>query len=68
MNGWTEVFEGPRLKAEIVASALASAGIEVSELGGITPYSGLSVDSCKLFVPDDQAGSARDLIEAAEDA
>ena len=68
MKGWTEVFEGPRLQAEIVAAALDAAGIEVSELGGMAQYSGLDFDTCKLFVPDDQAVPARELIAAAGDA
>jgi hypothetical protein len=66
VRGWTEVFDGPRLRAEIVAAALSAAGIEVSELGGMAQYSGLDFDTCKLFVPDDQASTARELLAAAE--
>jgi len=68
VKGWAEVFDGPRLRAEIVAAALSAAGIEVSELGGMAQYSGLDFDSCKLFVPEEEATLARDLIAAAEDA
>jgi hypothetical protein len=66
VKGWTEVFDGPRLQAEIVAAALSAAGIEVSELGGMAQYTGLDFDSSKLFVPDEQAAAAQELIAAAE--
>jgi hypothetical protein len=66
VKGWTEVFAGPRLQAEIVAAALSAAGIEVSELGGAAQYTGLDFDSCKLFVPNEQAPAAQELIASAE--
>jgi hypothetical protein len=65
-KGWIEVFRGPRLQGEIVASALAAAGLEVSELGGMPTYAGLDFDDYRLYVPEEQAEAARKLIAEAE--
>ena len=64
--GWTSVWRGNRLKAEIVGAALSAAGFRVSEIGGMTAYSGLDFDDCELFVPEAEARAARQLIEEAE--
>jgi hypothetical protein len=65
-KGWTEVFEGPRMKAEIVRAALSAAGFHVQELGGMPQFAELDFDVGRLFVPDDEARAARELIARAE--
>jgi hypothetical protein len=63
---WTLVFDGPRLKAEIVMSALEAAGFTVAGLGGMEAYAGLDFDDGRLYVPAEEADAAKELIERAE--
>jgi hypothetical protein len=65
-SGWAEVFEGPRMKAEIVRAALSAAGFHVEELGGMPQFAELDFDTGRLYVPDSEAQAARELIERAE--
>jgi hypothetical protein len=66
MEDWTLVFDGPRLKAEIVMSALQAAGFNVAGLGGMEIYAGLDFDDGRLYVPAEEAEEAKRLIERAE--
>jgi hypothetical protein len=54
VEGWTVVFGGDRLEAEIVASALQAQGLRAEVLGS------------RVFVPDDVAKIARRFVEDAE--
>ena len=54
VEGWTEVFVGDRIKADIVAAALTAQGFRAEVLSG------------RVLVPDDEAEIARRLVEEAE--
>jgi len=54
--GWTVVFGGDRIQAEIVASALQVQGLRAEVLGS------------RVLVPDDEAKIARRFVEDAEHA
>ncbi len=55
-EGWTVVFGGDRIEAEIVASALQAQGLRAEVLGS------------RVLVPDDEAKIARRFVKDAEHA
>ena len=68
MKGWTEVFRGERLEAELLAAVLESDGLRVEVFGDNAYGVGIDLTAARLLVPDDQASSARRLIEKAQNA
>ena len=68
IKGWTVMFKGQRLQAELLAAILEADGVRAEVLGD-TPY-GVAIDmtDARLLVPDEQAGHARRLLKEAEDA
>ena len=68
IKGWTVIFRGQRLQAELLRAILEADGIR-AELFSDTAY-GIAIDftDARLLVPDDQAGHARRLIREAEEA
>jgi aspartokinase len=66
VKGWAVVFQGERVKAELVAAVLEANGI-TAEVFGDTAYSAaMNFTEARLMVPDEQADRARELIAAAE--
>ena len=66
VKGWEVVFRGERLQADLVAAVLQANGIKV-EVFGDTAYSvAVNFTEARVLVPEDPAGSARDLIKQAE--
>jgi hypothetical protein len=54
VQGWTEVFVGDRIHADIVAAALVARGLRAEVLAG------------RVLVLDDEAKIARQVVEEAE--
>ena len=67
VKGWTVVFKGERIQAEIVAAALEAGGLEVEVFGDNAYGIGIDLTAARLMVPDDQAQAARKLIKEAEE-
>jgi hypothetical protein len=66
VEGWEVVFTGDRLKADLLVAVLDANGIR-GEVFGDTAYSyAVNFTEARLFVPADQADSARELIQQAE--
>jgi aspartokinase len=66
VKGWEVVFRGERLQADLVAAVLQANGIKV-EVFGDTAYSvAVNFTEARVLVPEDLAGSARELIKQAE--
>ncbi len=65
-KGWTVVYKGERLKADLIAAVLQANGITV-EVFGDTAYSvAMNFTEARLLVPDESAEQAKELIEQAE--
>jgi hypothetical protein len=68
-DGWEEVFSGPCLEAGVVQAALEANGLEpVSrqlEAGDLWPTVGF--DECRVYVPTDQANTARQLVNERQE-
>jgi hypothetical protein len=66
VKGWTVVFRGDRLKADLVAAVLEANGIK-AEVFGDTAYSAaMNFTEARIMVPDAEADRARELISTAE--
>ena len=68
IRGWTVVYEGERLQAEIVAAALQADGLQVEVFGDNAYGVGIDLTAARIMVPDAQASTARRLIKQAESA
>jgi hypothetical protein len=68
VKGWTVVYEGERIQAEIVAAALQADGLQVEVFGDNAYGVGIDLTAARLMVPDAQASAARRLIKKAETA
>ncbi len=68
VKGWTVVYRGNRIQADILAAVLEAHGIKV-EVFGDTGY-GVGVDftDARALVPEAQAAAARRLIREAANA
>ncbi|HEX9363499.1 MAG TPA: DUF2007 domain-containing protein [Candidatus Dormibacteraeota bacterium] len=67
IKGWTVVFRGHRIEADLLAAVLEANGIRV-EVFGDTGYGvGIDFTEARLTVPDGQAAAARRLMKEAED-
>jgi hypothetical protein len=66
VEGWTVVYKGERLKAEIIAAALEADGLTPEVFGDNAYGVGVDLTEARLMVPDDQADAARKLIEEAD--
>ena len=68
VKGWTVVYKGQRIQAEIVAAMLAADGLNPEVFGDNAYGVGVDLTDARLLVPDSEASRARKLIKAAEEA
>jgi len=68
VKGWSVVFKGGRLQAELLAAVLEADGLRVEVFGDNAYGVGIDLTAARLMVPDDQAQTARRLIQQAQDA
>ncbi len=66
IRGWTVIYEGERIQAEIVAAALQADGLQVEVFGDNAYGVGINLTAARVMVPDGQASAARRLIKEAE--
>ena len=68
IRGWTVVYEGVRIQADLVAAALEADGLQVEVFGDNAYGVGIDLTAARVMVPDAQASTARRLIRKAEAA
>ena len=66
VKGWSVVFRGERIQADLVAAVLQADGLRVEVFGDHAYGVGVNLTDARIMVPDDQAEAARDLIRQAE--
>ena len=66
VKGWSVVFRGERIQADLVAAVLQADGVRVEVFGDHAYGVGVNLTDARVMVPDDQAKTARDLIRQAE--
>ena len=68
VKGWTVVFKGERLQADLLAAVLEADGLRVEIFGDNAYGVGIDLTAARLMVPDDQAEAARRIIKQAQEA
>jgi hypothetical protein len=68
VKGWSIVFKGERLQADLIAAILEADGLRVEVFGDNAYGVGIDLTEARLLVPDEEAERARRLIKSAEDA
>lgn len=66
VKGWTVVYRGSRIQAEVLAAVLEAHGITVEVFGDTAYGMGIDFTDARAMVPDGQASAARRLIKKAE--
>jgi threonine dehydratase len=61
------VFRGERIKADLVAAVLQADGLSVEVFGDHAYGVGVNLTDARVLVPDEQAQTARELIQQAEE-
>jgi hypothetical protein len=67
IKGWSVVFRGERIQADLVAAVLQADGLLVEVFGDHAYGVGVNLTDARVMVPDDQAETARNLIRQAEE-
>jgi hypothetical protein len=67
VKGWSVVFRGERIQADLVAAVLQADGLTVEVFGDHAYGVGVNLTDARVMVPDDQAETARELIRQAEE-
>ena len=67
VKGWSVVFRGERIQADLVAAVLQADGLLVEVFGDHAYGVGVNLTDARVMVPDDQAETARELIRQAEE-
>ena len=68
VKGWSVVFKGERLQAELLAAVLEADGLRVEVFGDNAYGVGVDLTEARVMVPDDQAQTARRIIREAQAA
>ena len=68
VKGWSVVFKGERLQAELIAAILEADGLRVEVFGDNAYGVGIDLTEARLMVPEEEAERARRLIQEAQDA
>lgn len=66
IKGWTVVWRGDRIQADVLAAVLEADGLTVEVFGDHAYGVGINLTEARVLVPDDQADAATRLIEEAE--
>jgi hypothetical protein len=66
VKGWTVVYRGNRIQADVLAAVLEAHGIRVEVFGDTAYGVGVDFTDAQALVPDAQAPAARRLIKEAE--
>ena len=66
VKGWTIVFRGGRIQADLVAAVLQADGLRVEVFGDHAYGVGINLTDAVIMVPDDQAQMARQIIREAD--
>jgi hypothetical protein len=66
VSGWSIVFRGGRIQADLVAAVLQADGLRVEVFGDHAYGVGINLTAAVIMVPDDQAETAREIIRQAD--
>jgi hypothetical protein len=63
-EGWTEVFQGPRVRADVLVAVLELEGLHpvCQHFSPGTWWSGPVLEDCRIYVPEPEAELAREIV------
>jgi threonine dehydratase len=67
VKGWTIVFRGGRIQADLVAAVLQADGLTVEVFGDHAYGVGINLTDAVIMVPDDQVQTAKQIIREADE-
>jgi threonine dehydratase len=67
VKGWTIVFRGGRIQADLVAAVLQADGLTVEVFGDHAYGVGINLTDAVIMVPDDQVQAAQQIIREADE-
>jgi hypothetical protein len=67
VKGWTVVFEGERLRADVFAAILEADGLEVEVFGDNAYGVGIDLTPARIMVRSEDAETARRLLKEAQE-
>ena len=67
VKGWTIVFRGGRIQADLVAAVLQADGLRVEVFGDHAYGVGINLTDAVIMVPDEQVETAREIIRQADE-
>ena len=67
VKGWTIVFRGGRIQADLVAAVLQADGLTVEVFGDHAYGVGINLTDAVIMVPDDQVRTAQQIIREADE-
>jgi len=68
VKGWSIVFRGGRIQADLVAAVLQAEGLRVEVFGDHAYGVGINLTDAVIMVPDDQVKVATEILRQAEQA
>jgi len=68
VKGWSLVFRGERIQADLVAAVLQAEGLRVEVFGDHAYGVGINLTDARVLVPDEQAETALELIRQTNQA
>ena len=68
VKGWSVVYEGERLQADLIAAILEADGLRVEVFGDNAYGIGIDLTEARLMVPEEEAERARRLVKEAQEA
>ncbi len=68
VKGWSIVFRGGRIQADLVAAVLQAEGLRVEVFGDHAYGVGINLTDAVIMVPDDQVKAAKEILRQAEQA
>ena len=67
VKGWTIVYRGELLRAELLRAVLEANGVTAEVFGDSAYSAAINLTEARVMVPDDQAETARELIRQADE-
>lgn len=67
VKGWTVVYRGELLRAELLRAVLEANGVTVEVFGDSAYSVAINLTEARVMVPDDQVQAAEELIRQADE-
>jgi len=67
VKGWTIVYRGELLRAELLRAVLEANGVAAEVFGDSAYSAAINLTEARVMVPDDQAQAAQALIRQADE-